>query len=265
MNRVRFTVMFDFTDKHVLITGAAAGIGFGIAKCFHDAGAKVSLGDFRPDSLDSALAQLDPERSYGYTVDVRHEEQVDNFVHAAEQEFGPVDVVVANAGVVPSSSVVDITVAEWDQVMETNARGCFLTCRAGARSMLANETRGKIVTVSSIAADSARPGAAHYCASKAAVAQFTRALALEMAQHQINVNTIKPGYVEVGRYPSPQADEYKRMTIQGIPLGKAGQPEDIGNMALFLASEYADHITGESFVVAGGASAGRANLPPAQP
>jgi 3-oxoacyl-[acyl-carrier protein] reductase len=257
--------MFDFKDKHVLVTGAAAGIGFGITKCFHDAGAKVSLGDLRPDGLDKALAQLQPERSYGYTVDVRNEEEVDTFIHAAEQEFGPVDTVIANAGVVPSSSIVDMSVEEWDQVMETNARGCFLTCRAAARSMLANQTRGKIITISSISADAARPGAAHYSASKAAVAQFTRALALEMAQHQINVNTIKPGYVEVGRYSSPEADEYKRATIQSIPLGRAGQPEDIGNMALFLASEYAAHITGESFVIAGGASAGRANLPPAQP
>ena len=257
--------MFDFTDKHVLITGAAAGIGFGITKCFHDAGAKVSLGDLRPDALDSALAQLQPERSYGYTVDVRQEEQVDNFVHAAEQEFGPVDIVVANAGVVPTASVVDMTVEDWDQVMDTNARGCFLTCRSGARSMLANQTRGKIITVSSISADSARMGASHYCASKAAVAQFTKSLALEMAKHQINVNTIKPGYVEVGRYTSPESEAYTRATVQGIPLGRAGTPDDIGNVALFLASEYAEHITGESFVVAGGASAGRANVPPAQP
>ncbi len=257
--------MFDFTGKHVLITGAAAGIGFGITKCFHDAGANVSLGDFRPEALDSALSQLESGRSYGYTVDVRDEELVDNFVHAAEQEFGPVDIVIANAGVIPSVAVVNMTVEDWDRVMNTNARGCFLTCRAGARSMLANETRGKIITVSSIAADAARTDASHYCASKAAIVQFTKSLALEMSKHQINVNIIKPGYVEVESDVSPLSEEYKEITRQGIPLGRPGRPDDIGNMALFLASEYAEHITGESFVVAGGASAGRANLPPAQP
>jgi NAD(P)-dependent dehydrogenase (short-subunit alcohol dehydrogenase family) len=257
--------MFDFEGKHMIITGAAAGIGFGIAKCFHDAGARVSIGDFRPDALDAAIGQLSPERSWGYTVDVRLEEQVDSFFHEAEQKFGPVDIVVANAGVIPSASVVDMTVENWDRVMETNARGTFLTCRAGARSMLANETAGKIITIASIAADAARVSASHYCASKAAIVQFTKSLALEMSHHRINVNIIKPGYVEVESEVSPLSEEYKEITRQGIPLGRPGRPEDIGNMALFLASDYADHITGESFVVAGGASAGRANLPPAQP
>ena len=257
--------MFDYTDKHVIITGGAAGIGFGIAKCFHDAGAKISIGDFRPDALDAALAQLSPERSYGYTVDVRDEKQIDTFFHSAEQEFGPVDIVVANAGVIPSVSVVNMTVEDWDRVMDTNARGTFLTCRAGARSMLANSNQGKIITIASIAADAARVDASHYCASKAAIVQFTKSLALEMAKHQINVNIIKPGYVEVESDVSPLSEEYKEVTRKGIPLGRPGQPEDIGKMALFLASDYAEHITGESFVVAGGASAGRANLPPAQP
>jgi NAD(P)-dependent dehydrogenase (short-subunit alcohol dehydrogenase family) len=257
--------MFDFTGKHVIVTGAAAGIGFGIAKCFHDAGANVSLGDFRPDALAAVRPQLSNDHTFEYSVDVRYEEQVDGFFEAAEQAFGPVDIVVANAGVIPSVSVVNMTVDDWDRVMNTNARGCFLTCRAGARSMLANETQGKIITIASIAADAARVDASHYCASKAAIVQFTKSLALELAKQQINVNIIKPGYVEVESEVSPLSEEYKEVTRQGIPLGRPGRPEDIGNMALFLASDYADHITGESFVVAGGASAGRANLPPAQP
>lgn len=257
--------MFDFNGKHVIVTGAAAGIGFGIAKCFHDAGASVSIGDFRPDALDAAISHLTPERGYGHTVDVRDEEQVDRFVQAAEEKFGPVDIIVANAGVIPSVPVVDMTVEDWDRVMETNARGTFLTCRAGARSMLASGARGKIITIASIAADAARVDASHYCASKAAIVQFTKSLALEMSKHQINVNIIKPGYVEVESEVSPLSEEYKEVTRQGIPLGRPGRPEDIGHMALFLASDYADHITGESFVVAGGASAGRANLPPANP
>jgi NAD(P)-dependent dehydrogenase (short-subunit alcohol dehydrogenase family) len=257
--------MFDFTGKHVIVTGAAAGIGFGIAKCFHDAGANVSLGDFRPDALAAVRSQLSNDRTFEYSVDVCYEEQVDGFFEAAEQAFGPVDIVVANAGVIPSVSVVNMTVDDWDRVMNTNARGCFLTCRAGARSMLANETQGKIITIASIAADAARVDASHYCASKAAIVQFTKSLALELAKQQINVNIIKPGYVEVESEVSPLSEEYKEVTRQGIPLGRPGRPEDIGNMALFLASDYADHITGESFVVAGGASAGRANLPPAQP
>jgi NAD(P)-dependent dehydrogenase (short-subunit alcohol dehydrogenase family) len=257
--------MFDFTGKHVLVTGAAAGIGFGITKCFHDAGANVSLGDFRQDALDSAISSIGDDSAFGYRMDVREETEIDDFFAAAGQKFGPVDIVIANAGVIPSVSVVNMTVDDWDRVMNTNARGTFLTCRAGARSMLRNGNKGKIITIASIAADAARVDASHYCASKAAIVQFTKSLALEMAKHEINVNIIKPGYVEVESEVSPLSEEYKEVTRKGIPLGRPGRPEDIGHMAMFLASDYADHITGESFVVAGGASAGRANLPPAQP
>ncbi len=257
--------MFDFTGSHVLVTGAAVGIGFGIAACFHKAGANVSLCDFRPDALDEARARLGNARTFAGTADVRREDQVERVFRDAEEAFGPVHVVVANAGIIPSVPVVEMTVDQWDQVMETNARGCFLACRTAARSMIGSEKQGKIITVSSIAADAARVDAAHYCASKAAIVQFSKSLALELAKHRITVNIIKPGYVEVESVVSPLSEEYKNVLRSSIPLGRPGQPEDIGNMALFLASPYAEYITGESFVVSGGSSAGRANLPPANP
>jgi 3-oxoacyl-[acyl-carrier protein] reductase len=257
--------MLDFTDRHVVVTGAGAGIGFGIARGFHQTGARVSLLDIRPEALQRARAELGTDRAFTQRADVREEAQVEGFFDAAEQHFGPVYVVVANAGIIPSASVIDMPVSEWDRVMETNARGCFLTCRVGARSMVDRGTRGKIITISSVAAHTGRVDAAHYCASKAAILMFTKCLALELSEHRINVNTITPGYVEVESEVSPLSEEYKEALKSSIPWGRPGYPEDIANVALFLASDYAEYITGEAFSVNGGSTAGRAHLPPANP
>ena len=152
-------------------------------------------------------------------------------------------------------------VDEWDRVMETNVRGVFLTCRAAARRMVAAGTAGKLITISSGAYASGRPGAAHYCASKAAVVMFTKVLALELAAARINVNCIAPGFVKVDSEMSPLTEEYVTTISRGIPWGRQGTPHDIASAALFLASPYADYVTGEVLAVNGGTSAGRAHLP----
>ena len=255
---------FDFTNQVVVVTGAGAGIGEGIAAAFHAAGARVALGDVREASLERAAAKLG-ERTLARVVDVRDEGSVTAFVAAVEKALGPVAIVVANAGVYPNTPVLQMDVAEWDRVMETNARGVFLTCRAAARSMVARGTPGKIITISSGAYASGRPGAAHYCASKAAVVMFTKVLAMELASARINVNCIAPGFVRVDSEVSPLTEEYVRTLTRGIPWGRAGTPRDIADAALFLASPYAEYVTGEVLGVNGGAMAGRAHLPLSTP
>jgi NAD(P)-dependent dehydrogenase (short-subunit alcohol dehydrogenase family) len=188
--------MLDFTNDVVLVTGAGAGIGFAIAKAFHDAGARVALGDARGSSTRAASRLGDSSRVYARTLDVRDARSTAEFLEGAEGALGPVTVVVANAGIYPNTPVLDMTTEEWDRVMETNMRGVFLTCQAAARAMVARGTRGKIITLSSGAAQSGRQGASHYCASKAGVVMFTKVLALEMAKHHINVNSIAPGLIE---------------------------------------------------------------------
>jgi NAD(P)-dependent dehydrogenase (short-subunit alcohol dehydrogenase family) len=158
-----------------------------------------------------------------------------------------------------------MTTEEWDRVMETNLRGVFLTCQAAGRSMVAHGTRGKIVTISSGAYQSGRVGAAHYCASKAGVVMFTKVLALELAPHRINVNCIAPGLIEVEGEVSPISREYADALTRQIPWGRVGQPEDIARAVMFLASPFADYVTGEVLAVNGGASAGRAFLPLSTP
>src|SRR5579859_5507061 len=136
-------------------------------------------------------------------VDVREAAAVANLVATAEQVFGPPAVMVANAGIVPNASVLNMDVSAWDAVIETNLRGVFLSCQAAARSMVAHGIRGRIVTIGSIAHSFGRLGAAAYCASKAGVVMFTKVLAMELAEHRINVNCVSPGVIEVNR-PVPQ-------------------------------------------------------------
>ncbi len=258
--------MFDYSNAVVLVTGAGAGIGFGIAKGFHDAGAKVALGDFRTEALERAASRLGgSDRTITERVDVRDQSSVQRFVDAAERAFGAVTVMVANAGIYPNTPVLEMAQEEWDRVMETNVRGVFLSCQAAARSMVANETHGSIITIASGAYQSGRVGASHYCASKPGVVMFTKVLALELARHKINVNCIALGLIEVEGEVSPISAEYKETLAGSIPWGRIGQPEDIANGALFLASPYADFITGEVLMINGGSSAGRAFLPPSTP
>ena len=258
--------MLDFANDVVLVTGAGAGIGFGIAKAFHDAGARVALGDMRESALARSAGKIGTSaRIYTRMVDVRDAPSTAEFLEGAERALGPITVAVANAGIYPNTPVLEMTTEEWDRVMETNVRGVFLTCQAAARAMVARGTRGKLITLSSGAAQSGRQGASHYCASKAGVVMFTKVLALEMARHKINVNCIAPGLIEVEGEVSPLTREYVDTLTRSIPWGRIGKPEDIANAALFLASPLADFITGEVLSVNGGSSAGRAFLPLSTP
>jgi 3-oxoacyl-[acyl-carrier protein] reductase len=226
----------------------------------------VALGDFRDKALARTAATLGgSSRVYTRAVDVRDARSTAEFFEGAERALGPVTVAVANAGIYPNTPVLEMSTEEWDRVMETNVRGVFLTCQAAARSMVARGTRGKIITLSSGAAQSGRQGAAHYCASKAGVVMFTKVLALEMAAHHINVNCISPGLIEVEGEVSPLTSEYVATLTKSIPWGRIGKPEDIAHAALFLASPLADFITGEVLAVNGGSSAGRAFLPLSTP
>jgi NAD(P)-dependent dehydrogenase (short-subunit alcohol dehydrogenase family) len=254
---------FDFSNAMVVVTGAGAGIGQGIAQAFHAADGRVALGDLRKDAAEGAAAGLGGERTFAGAVDVRDEKSVQTFFAAAERALGPVTIAVANAGIYPNCPVLDMTVEEWDRVMETNMRGVFLTCQAAARSMKAGARAGKIITISSGAYASGRIGASHYCASKAGVVMFTRVLAMELAERRINVNCIAPGYIKVDG--GTLTSDFETALMKNIPFGRLGTPADVAQTALFLASPAADYVTGEVLSVNGGAFAGRMYLPLSTP
>ena len=245
--------------KVVLITGAGAGIGLGMAQAFHAAGALVAMGDLRRETVERAAADLGGERTFAGHVDARDKTSVQSFCEAAVNALGPVTTAVANAGIYPTRAVLDMDVEEWDRVIETNLRGTFLTCQAVARTMLAGGRPGKIITMSSGAYASARPGASHYCASKAGIVMFTKTLAMELAEARINVNCIAPGYIQLDA-AAPDS-EFRRALLKNIPWGRFGTPADVAEIALFLASSAADYVTGEVFAVNGGTFAGRMYLP----
>ncbi|HEV2528166.1 MAG TPA: SDR family NAD(P)-dependent oxidoreductase [Thermomicrobiales bacterium] len=255
------TVTVDCTGDVVFVTGGATGIGFGIARLFHATGASVVIGDIRQETLDTARATLGDDRTRFLPVDVRDPEQVAAFVRDGEAAFGPATVMVANAGVYPNTAVLDMDPAEFDRVMETNVRGVFLACQAAGRSMVANGTRGKIVTIASGAYNSGRRGASHYCASKAAVVMFTKVLAMELGEHHINVNCVSPGLIELSDAMSPITEEYRDALLASIPWGRVGQPDDIAKAVLYLCSPAAEWISGAVLSVDGGSSTGRTHLP----
>jgi NAD(P)-dependent dehydrogenase (short-subunit alcohol dehydrogenase family) len=258
--------------RSVLVTGAADGIGLGIATRFARAGDRVALLDYDGPRLEAAVAALAGEgrEVFGQATDVRDSESVQSAVDWTVSRFGRLDVAVSNAGVYPNRPVVEMEEDEWDRVLDTNLKGTFLFTRAVARQMLAQggpypwtNSRGKIVTLASGAHRSARIGAAHYCASKAGLVLFSQALAMELAEHGINVNILSPGFTDVGDRPGVSA-EYRATITKGIPWGRVGGPDDLARAAFFLCSEEAEYMTGALMPVDGGSSSGRFFLPRSQ-
>jgi 3-oxoacyl-[acyl-carrier protein] reductase len=252
-----------FNNRTVLVTGAGAGIGRGIAAAFLEAGARVMATDVDPEGLrgTAELLQLRAgERLATYVASVRDRGEIEGMVEETARRLGEIDVLINNAGIYPNTPVVDMSQEEWDAVMETNLRGPFLACQAVARRMIRRGRGGKLINISSGAYKSARLGASHYCASKAGLVMFTKVLALELAEHHINVNSVSPGLIDVGPRPGV-SEEYKATLVKGIPWGRMGRPDEIAGAVLFLASDAAEYITGEVLEVDGGALAGRYHLP----
>jgi NAD(P)-dependent dehydrogenase (short-subunit alcohol dehydrogenase family) len=249
-------------SRIVLITGAADGIGRGIASVFARAGCQLSLLDVNAHGLERTADEL---RSSGtqvatFACDVRSQAQVQSAVDGTVDRFGRLDVAVSNAGVYPNTAVVDMDETEWDLVLETNLKGSFLICRAATRQMLRQGDGGKLCLIASGAYQSARLGASAYCASKAGLVMFAKTLALEVAEQRINVNVVSPGWIAVGDRPGV-SDRYKEALLQTIPWGRPGTPEEIGHSVYFVCSPEAEFLTGSVISVDGGSSAGRYHLP----
>ncbi|MDP3052426.1 MAG: SDR family NAD(P)-dependent oxidoreductase, partial [bacterium] len=170
-----------------------------------------------------------------------------NLIKKAVEKFGKLDILVNNAGIFPFTPFLKMTEADWDKVLNVNLKSVFMCSQAAAEIM---KDGGKIISISSIAAFVGFEGLTHYCASKGGVSAFTRALALELASKKINVNAIAPGAIDTPGAASN--DEAKKQTIVVIPWQRMGLPEDIANAVVFLASDRADYITGQTIVVDGG-------------
>jgi meso-butanediol dehydrogenase/(S,S)-butanediol dehydrogenase/diacetyl reductase len=253
-----------FQDKVVVVTGAAAGIGRGIAERFTGEGASVVLVDRSPAVHETADAIASGgANTLAVTADVTAPDEVANVFATVKERHGRVDVLINNAGVITISKLEDLTIEDWNKVLAVNTTGAFLCAQAAAALMREHGAGGRILNAASGQARQGFIYTPHYAASKFGVVGLTQSLAKELAKDQITVNAYCPGIVgsdmwgyndrEWGRLLGNYAPgELMAEWVAGIPLGRAGTADDVANLLLFLASDDAAYITGQTINIDGG-------------
>lgn len=257
-------------SKRILVTGAGRGIGRAIALQLAREGARLVLADIDGGSAKNVAAEAVAlgQSALAITVDITSRPQVRQMVEFAVQSIGGLDVAFNNAGVGNNAAFLDITEEQWDRHFQVNAKGTFICAQEEARQMVKQGQGGKIVNTASIAGRQASAYHAHYSASKSAVIGLTQAAAKALARYGITVNAMSPGIVDTHMWRNTaqerasilqeetgkpwDAEAFNQSIIQGIALGRIGQPEDVAKLAVFLASPYSDYITGQTINVCGG-------------
>jgi len=236
-------------DKVAIITGAGQGIGKGIALRLAKENCAVVVSDIDETNAQKVADEIkqNGQKVMAIKCDVSQKTEVDTLINSTIEKFGHLDILVNNAGIFPYKDFFEMTEEDWDKVLSVNLKSVFLCSQAAAKVM---HEGSKIVDISSIASYVAFPQLTHYCASKGGINGFVRGLALELAPKKINVNAVAPGAINTPGAASNE--EQRKQTIAGIPLKKMGEPEDIANAVLFLASDEASYITGQILVVDGG-------------
>jgi 3-oxoacyl-[acyl-carrier protein] reductase len=248
---------------HVLVTGAANGIGAAVCRRFASEGHRVTAVDQMADALERLSDDI--TRKGGIVAgilsgDLADETFAEQVVPDTWSRWGPVDVAVMAAGVYPAIHFLQLTSKAWDRVQAVNVRSVMQLTRSLAELAIANGRVASVIHISSGAAQRARPGAAHYSASKAALEMLTRSAAIELGQFGIRVNAVSPGFIEVDSPVNPVTEAYAA-AVAVNPLGRRGRPEDISAAVYWLASAEASWVNGAVLRVDGGASAGTIALP----
>ena len=243
-------------DKIAIITGAAQGIGKSIAKIFSENGAKVVLCDLLEEKGKSAASEI--KKATGnetefIKLDITKKKDIESVCQKVLNKYGRIDVLVNNAGILKHALIVDMTEDDWDAIFRINVKGTFLLTQAAGKIMVKQKS-GKIINMSSCSGKKPTMEEAAYCASKSAIIGLTRVTALELGQYGINCNAICPGATdtEMVRKTFLTSPEIEQEWINKTALKRLGKPEDMAKVALFLASELSDHITGEALIVSAG-------------
>lgn len=245
-------ISLDLTGRVALVTGGGSGLGRAAAERLAAAGARVVVAGRREEVLRQAAAAMDGD---WIACDVADTASVGTLFDTLAGRHGRLDILVNAAGLNIRNAALDVGEADWDLVNGVNAKGTFFCCQAAARLMKANG-HGKIVNIGSMASEIGIPNASVYCASKGAVRQITMALAAEWAPYGIRVNAIMPGWFRTELTERLFADEsWRTRVLARIPLGRPGQPSEVADLALFLASPLSDYLTGETIRLDGGALA----------
>jgi NAD(P)-dependent dehydrogenase (short-subunit alcohol dehydrogenase family) len=244
--------LIDLSGKHVLVTGASSGLGRHFAGVLAASGAVVSLGARRPEALAETVRTVGPDRAHGLVVDVTDPAGIEQAFDGAEARFGPVTIVINNAGGTATRAAIEVDEKTWDQVIDTNLKGVWLTAQAAARRMIKNGTGGSIVNIASILGLRVAGGVAPYAVSKAGVVQMTKSLALKWARHKIRVNALAPGYIETELNDAFFTSEAGMALIKRIPQRRLGLAKELDGPLLPLASDASTYMSGSVVAVDGG-------------
>lgn len=245
--------LFNLTGLRALITGGAGSIGLRTATALATQGADVVIADIRQDALQTAINKIKSEtgiKANGITCNLSDFNETQELFNKVEDNYGPIDILVNNAGIDKDKLLMRMSIEDLDIVMNINFKAAFILSKSAILSMVKRKF-GRIINISSVVAYTGNPGQANYCASKAALLGFTRAVALEYAQRGITANCIAPGAI---RTPMTDAisQEVQEAFIKKIPVGHMGSPDDIANTVAFLSSKESSYITGQTIQVNGG-------------
>lgn len=239
-------------DKVVLVTGGARGIGKQIALSFAQEGADVVIWDINIEEAEKTGLEIQNlgRKSLVLEVDITDYTKVEEGINKILDKFGKVDILVNNAGITKDNLLLRLSEADWDLVINVNLKGTF-NCTKAVSKIMIKKRYGKIINIASIIGLRGNVGQANYSASKAGIIALTKTTARELASRNINVNAIAPGFIQT-EMTAKLPEELKQKMLEAIPLGKFGSPLDVANVCVFLASEEADYITGQTIVVDGG-------------
>jgi 3-oxoacyl-[acyl-carrier protein] reductase len=240
--------MFDLTGKKALVTGATGGIGGAIARALHKAGASVALSGTRQEALDAMAAEL--EGTVALRCDLSDNADTDGLIGRAEEALGGLDILVANAGITKDGLLLRMKDEDFERVLDINLGSYFRLARAASKGMM-KRRYGRIVAITSIVGVTGNPGQANYAASKAGMIGFTKSMAAELASRGITANCVAPGFI-VSPMTDALNDSQKEAITKDIPAARLGQPDDIAAAVLYLTSDEASYVTGQTLHVNGG-------------
>lgn len=240
-------------DKVAIVTGAAQGNGKAIAVAYAREGASVVIADLKAEKAEQTAAEIVASggRAIAVSVDVSKRDQVEQMVSRTMAEYGQIDVLMNNAGIVQSHRFLEYPEDEFDRILDINLKSVFLCSQAAARHM--TERGGSIISITSLQAERGLPRLAGYCAAKAGIAQLTKVMAIDLGRYKIRVNCIGPGsMITEMSVPFRSSEKISSQILQRIPLGRMAQPEELAGAAIYLACEESSFVTGTTIFVDGG-------------
>tara|TARA_A100001015_G_scaffold205851_1_gene230158 strand:+ start:2089 stop:2826 length:738 start_codon:yes stop_codon:yes gene_type:complete len=241
--------MNDLKNKNIIVTGATGGIGNSIIKKLDEFGVNILASGTKIEKLEELKKKFNNINILKF--DISESDKVENFIEDASKKLGgDIDCIVNNAGITQDNLAIRMNLDEWRNVIEVNLTSTFLMCKFGIKKMLKNK-KGKIINITSVVGHTGNLGQANYTASKAGIIAMSKSLAIEYAKKNININCISPGFIKTAMTDKIE-EKFKDIIISKIPSGRLGEPEDIANAVLFLASNHSDYINGETLHVNGG-------------